>query len=670
MSKRSAPQGLQHRGATIALALALATVAVVGAVTLWPTDDGPPLSPATAPAAPAAPASAPTARLAGWVLAPNGTLRAGAAVACADAVTVTDATGLFACEPSAFPARVAARAPGLAEPPAEVQAQAPQPRRDLRLRLRQGVLISGVVIDGVAPAAGVALHVQWLQAEAIDGRPVAPFRAVAGRSDGAGRFALQGLWPGRLRVEARVPGRSPAWSEVLTLADGAEVTGLALRLGPGGTLGGSVRSPQGAPIAGATVGFADVVGAPVATSDDAGRFVLADLPPGTWTFEARAEGYLPARQRLVIPAHGAPSHLFVLQPPAGLTVQVLDPDDKPVFGAAVTLRRPGRTWQQHVDAAGRTLFADVGPGARVLARADHAAWAPSAEVEAVAGTPLVLTLGRPGRMHGVVVDPRGQPTGGVSLWWTPSTAAAAGAEANTDAAAGGPVANRVDGTFAVAPLRPGRYDVHVQDGRGQSGVAPAVDVAAGADVGPLRVALTGGGTLQGVVRGPEGAPAVDARATLHCPWQAARHTAATADGSFAFVGTPSAPCTLDVRAPGLLASIQAVRVPSGETLRVTVSLRAAGTGDAVALPRHGLRLIEDPQGLIVAEVTPGSAAARAGLQPGDRVVGVDFRRYGSATLAETVGPAADAQAEAGLLTLEIEVGAGVETVYLEPTRGP
>ena len=66
-------------------------------------------------------------------------------------------------------------------------------------------------------------------------------------------------------------------------------------------------------------------------------------------------------------------------------------------------------------------------------------------------------------------------------------------------------------------------------------------------------------------------------------------------------------------------------IPARDALWVADRLRAAGKVDRAYL---GLRLAAAPEsgpGTRVTEVLPGSPAAQAGLQPGDRVVGMDDR---------------------------------------------
>ena len=61
---------------------------------------------------------------------------------------------------------------------------------------------------------------------------VAPYAIdPAGVSSEGGSFVLDGVMPGRLQVQARVPGHSPVDSAVLVLDDGEHQSGILLDIG-------------------------------------------------------------------------------------------------------------------------------------------------------------------------------------------------------------------------------------------------------------------------------------------------------------------------------------------------------------------------------------------------------------------------------------------------------
>ena len=113
-----------------------------------------------------------------------------------------------------------------------------------------------------------------------------------------GRFALGPTPPGELVLQASAAGLAPRDIET-ALGSRTRETDLGdvvLETGP--VIRGVVQDRQGTGIAGATVrAFTRGPTPPAeAESDEAGAFVLAGLPAGTFDVTARAPGYASARQ--------------------------------------------------------------------------------------------------------------------------------------------------------------------------------------------------------------------------------------------------------------------------------------------------------------------------------------------------------------------------------------
>ena len=115
------------------------------------------------------------------------------------------------------------------------------------------------------------------------------------RSDAQGVYELQDLYPGRYRIGAR-PREGGA--DLVTVE--VEVAAGSLRrdlVAPSGArVAGQVLDPEGAPVAKAAL-FAVLAGetAGFAQSDDAGRFLLKDLPAGSYQLFARLRTRGPER---------------------------------------------------------------------------------------------------------------------------------------------------------------------------------------------------------------------------------------------------------------------------------------------------------------------------------------------------------------------------------------
>lgn len=259
-------------------------------------------------------------------------------------------------------------------------------------------------------------------------------------------------------------------------------------------IAGRVIDPAGAPVEGARV-----LGEPMgeepsaeAVTDDEGRFVLQDLVPGPHRVEARASGLAP------VWATGVPtgSATLVLQLASGGAIvgTITAADGRAVPGATVVaLRHTGplvRVSQAEAtvfDAEGEYRLEGLPPGVYdVVGGAAGHALVRARDVE-VGATEVELALSLPagGRITGRVVD---EATG--------DAVALARVEVERALAAGASVAplrssalSDETGAFEILGVEAGRCSVHAY----ALGYAPraisGVQVEAGADAGPVEVAL-------------------------------------------------------------------------------------------------------------------------------------------------------------------------------------
>ena len=168
----------------------------------------------------------------------------GAVVTAGTASTVADAKGLFTfADLVAGEYRVEASLKGYGMP-------GPEGNRHRRVMLKQGEgesrpanvegielvmhklgKLSGRVVSGDAAVAGATLRIAWLGEDGPAGR-VAPYAIdPAGVSLDGGSFVLDSVAPGRVLLQARVPGRLPVESAVLVLGDGEHKSGILLDFG-------------------------------------------------------------------------------------------------------------------------------------------------------------------------------------------------------------------------------------------------------------------------------------------------------------------------------------------------------------------------------------------------------------------------------------------------------
>jgi hypothetical protein len=155
--------------------------------------------------------------------------------------------------------------------------------------------------------------------------------------------------------------RAASWSAFMQPGTQA-VTGdtdVELVLAPGGALTGSVQYEGG----GAPEFFTVTIGFPpgVPVSDDAGRFRLNDVPPGTYDVTIRGPGFARVVKRDVAIAPGETTELGSITVQRGRAVsgRVLGPDGAPVAGAEVVVAT-------QLMGDGRSLTAGFGAGAEEM----------------------------------------------------------------------------------------------------------------------------------------------------------------------------------------------------------------------------------------------------------------------------------------------------------------
>lgn len=205
--------------------------------------------------------------------------------------------------------------------------------------------IEGRVIDGNgrgAPVAGALVSATFADDPPVraDIRP-AP-QAV---TDDEGRFVLEGLDPGHYHVVAVSEGLAPGDASAVA----AGTRDLVLRLGPGGTLRGTVRDrATSSPIAGFTVIVSTRLGplerrpfSRLAVFDASGRYEVNGLTPGAYSVAVAAHGYAPSKEASMVIADppGEPSTLdFALSRGGRVSGVVLDDGSgKPVADARVSV---------------------------------------------------------------------------------------------------------------------------------------------------------------------------------------------------------------------------------------------------------------------------------------------------------------------------------------------
>lgn len=258
---------------------------------------------------------------------------------------------------------VGVRAPGyLSDTPRWVDVPSPAP---IPIVMARGATVEGLVMnrDGL-PISGAKLtaHVRttsgayWILDDDKTGvvhKLVRPDgTALTGgtkrfATNGQGRFAISGLPPGEVTVEASKAGFIPERTPTAALMEGDISAGHTLTLFPGIPVEGEVQSADGSPLSGAQVRWrkgADTGFWRATARSVGGGLFRFDAVTEDVVFEVLAPGYAPLLVPMQLNTAGGMAQRVVLRFEAGegsVFGQVLGPDGAELVGADVSAWEPG-----------------------------------------------------------------------------------------------------------------------------------------------------------------------------------------------------------------------------------------------------------------------------------------------------------------------------------------
>jgi uncharacterized GH25 family protein len=229
--------------------------------------------------------------------------------------------------------------------------------QDLAFRLADGRAVAGRVVDTTGrPVTEARIEANALKRD-YQGNAIA-------YSDANGYFLLDGMsteHPYQVRCTAR--GFSDKTLPSINAIDGDILFELDRRL----SIEGWVKTPSGAPVTSfALVLLRGIPNREAALmndlrefSDAEGHFEFDDLEPGTWGFEARADGYAPTRSETVeLVRGGAVPELEITVEGGGTVCGVVKAaDGEPMQGALVRINE-----NNFVDTPLLKIFASMSPG--------------------------------------------------------------------------------------------------------------------------------------------------------------------------------------------------------------------------------------------------------------------------------------------------------------------
>jgi len=579
----------------------------------------------------------------------------------------TDANGAFLFDPCVAPRalQVSAGSDAFASAPAQKLELQPGDERTVDLLLSHGATLRVRVTDGSgAPLSGATCKLEPTKINLTD-LTSDPGRFGRGDvktdADGVARFV--GVASGDWRVRASSEGRLGATKSVAAGGPGSEAQ-VELALSTGRTLTGVVVAHDGTPIAGASVSafvepsllkmssLTSVADRRKVTSDEQGRFTLAGLPAEKLLCEASAKGYRTERApvekdatevRVELATKGAIEGIVVSKKTGKpvtrydfkvvrekKTTNIMDPEmSKSFFDVTVPIASPN----------GKFRLTGVTPGRlRLLVHAaEHGEkatdWIEMAEGETKRG--VVVFLEAEAVVEGLVVDAIGAPVAGAGVRReadaNPIEAMMsrmfAGDDAQSDAEGRFRIGGLSAGTTRLVASRDGYIDAASGD----------LELETGQHLTTLRLELTRGGEIWGVVSDPNGAPRPGA--SVMCQETARlkmRTLKSDARGEFHFKGLPAGsfslikmPENVDLGGENFIGEFtnsmetHTLRLKAGETQRVDftgrkaggaavegrVTQRGAGVGGAIVMA------YSNPSG--VASAADGSTTVRSGTTAAD-----------------------------------------------------
>ncbi len=397
------------------------------------------------------------------------------------------------------------------------------------------------------------------------------------------------------------------------------------------TLAGTVRDPQGRPIAGAVIRVS-LHRAPdkVARTGVAGTYRLDRIPAFPDRIAITAGGYEPfITDGPRLPRQARVRWDAELDPLDGVFGVVLG-GGWPVPEAFVSLRVAGqerRLESGRTDEGGRFSLGwpdRSGPFVVAAYSSVHG----RAEVQVTAPGEITVELPGGGYVQGQVVDREGHAISSFSLSAGPMTFMA-----------GGPAAQSFDsggGQFRLGPLAPGRTSLWAAAEGYQPGEVPNLDIRPGETVSGVVVKLAASTYLSGRVTDATTGRPVTGALVLPAEWRAAALAEVVGgytdeQGRYRLTALPGARTSIKVSAEGyrplLVGGVEGGA--DGEAVRdFSVTPQASDARPATELTGIGAVLRPARGGVRLAQVLPGGPADEV-LRSGDVVVTVDGRSVGS-----------------------------------------
>jgi uncharacterized membrane protein len=403
-------------------------------------------------------------------------------------------------------------------------------------------------------------------------------------TDAAGQYAIAGVPAGDYEVTASKEGYESSSMTVNVLSGSSAVANLSLTAAilPGSITGSVTDAEDGLPIAGATVSD----GARTTTTDVAGGYTIADVPPGTCQVTASKSGYESASSTATVVSGDdalADFSLTEVSDTGSITGRVTDAENRsPIAGATVS----DGTRTTTTDAFGKYVIASVPPWRVYQVTASKEGYESSSLSVIVlpgrstlANLSLTEVAGLPGSITGSVTDAEGgSPIAGATVSDGTRTV-------TTDATGEYTIADVPAGTYQVTASKEG-YQSSSTTVNVLSGSSAVADLA-------LTAAMLPGSITGSVTDAENGSPI--AGATVN---DGTRTTTTDAAGEYTIADVPAGSHEVTASKEGYQSSSMTVNVLSGSSAVANLSLTE------VVLPGSITGLVTDAEdGLPIAGAT-------------------------------------------------------------------
>jgi hypothetical protein len=413
-----------------------------------------------------------------------------------DAAVLSDRDGLFSMRVRQGPADFSFRLAGYA------------PRRVTGVQVAPGVEPLEVAMEPGAAIEGRVVRADGSGVEGVNVGVIAEGAMASAVTLPDGSFLLEDLVAGPMMLMANKEDEFIQQVKRVT----APARDVVIELPPGVTVSGRVVDKETKkPVTDFQAGIQNdlrgggmrIVGPASARSfrDEAGSFVLENVPAGRLQLRVTAAGYVAQSVPGLVAEEDKPIRDLLVELDRGTTIsgKITGPDGRAIQGATVRIesedlgpgmRGPG--WGNQADAEGSYTLEAVEPGERTISFSARGYLDETRTVEVSGRTmKLDVTLGKGATVSGTVVTDTGAPVADAVVS-VRGSAASGRTSARTDSG----------GNFRLEGIEPGLHTFEARKTGLADGQVENVDVRTGA---PVRIVMPMGATITGRVTGVDSA---------------------------------------------------------------------------------------------------------------------------------------------------------------------